>query len=94
MPDKTTLCRFRNRLANTGKLPFLPSELNRQLQANGLMVKASQRAVLDASLISSAAQPNREIVFEANQVQPVIYEDGSQPGVTVSETQSADPDAT
>jgi transposase, IS5 family len=59
------------------------------------MVKASQGAVLDASLISSAARPNREIVFEAdNQVQPVIYEDGSQPSVTLSETQSADPDAT
>jgi transposase, IS5 family len=95
MPDETTLCRFRNRLVKTGKLPALLSELNRQLQVHGLMVKASQGAVLDASLITSAARPKREIVIEVdNQGQPVTYEDGSQPGVTVSETQSADPDAT
>jgi transposase, IS5 family len=94
-PDETTLCRFRNRLVNTGKLPALLSELNRQLQAHGLMVKASQGAVLNASLITSAARPKREIVIEVdNQGHPVTYEDGSQPGVTVSETQSADPDAT
>lgn len=95
MPDETTLCRFRNRLIKTGKLPLLLSEINHQLQAHQLMVKHSTGAVLDATLITSAARPREEITVEVdNEGQVVTYEDGSQPGIHVSEKQSADPDAT
>ena len=95
MPDETTLCRFRNRLINTGKLPILLAEINHQLQAHQLMVKHSAGAVLDATLITSAARPREEITVEVDsEGQAVTYEDGSQPGVRVSEKQSADPDAT
>ena len=95
MPDETTLCRFRNRLVATGKLPLLLSAVNAQLQANGLMVKASQGAVLDATLVQSAARPRSGITLEIDsQGQPVSYEDGSQPGVVGIEPQSADTDAT
>lgn len=95
MPDETTLCRFRNRLTNKGKLPLLLAEINRQLQAHNLMVKRSEGAVLDATLITSAARPRQEITLEVDgEGQAVTFEDGSQPGVKVTEKQSADPDAT
>ncbi len=95
MPDETTLCRFRNRLITTVKLPLLLSAVNAQLQANGLMAKASQGAVLDATLVQSAARPRGGITIEADsQGQPVSYEGGSQPGVVAVEPQSADTDAT
>lgn len=95
MPDETTLCRFRNRLIKTGKLPLLLTEINRQLQAHQLMVKHSEGAVLDATLITSAARPREEITVEVDaEGRAVTYEDGSQPGVSVTEKHSADPDAT
>jgi transposase, IS5 family len=95
MPDETTLCRFRNRLVATDKLPLLSSAVNTQLQANGLMVKASQGTALDATSVQSAARPRSGITIETDsQGQPVSYEDGSQPGVVAVEPQSADTDAT
>jgi IS5 family transposase len=94
LPDATTLCRFRNRRVKANKLGLLLDEINRQLQGHQLMVQKTEGALLDATLISSAARPNRHytVATDAEQ-QPVTYEDGSQPGC-VEESQSADPDAT
>jgi transposase, IS5 family len=94
LPDASTLCRFRNRLVKADKLQALLDEINRQLQMQQLMVKKASGALLDATLIASAARPNRQITqaVDAGQ-QPVCHEDGSQPGI-VEESQSADPDAT
>jgi transposase, IS5 family len=94
LPDASTLCRFRGRLVKADKLQALLDEINRQLQAQQLMVQKTQGALLDATLITSAARPNRQIILAVNsEQQPVCHEDGSQPG-GVEESQSADPDAT
>src|ERR1700679_3362631 len=58
VPDHTTLCRFRNRLVAARLLEKLFSELDRQLESAGLIVK--QGTMLDATLIEAAtARPPR-----------------------------------
>lgn len=52
-PDHTTLCRFRNRLIDAGLLETLFGELDRQLEAAGLILKRG--TMLDATLIETAA---------------------------------------
>ena len=61
LPDETTLCRFRNKLVQSGKLPRLLGEVNRQLEARGLKLQAATTAIIDATLIQSAARPRKEI---------------------------------
>ena len=56
IPDHTVLCRFRNELAAGGLVERLFYELDRQLEASGLLVKRG--TMLDATLIaSSSARP-------------------------------------
>lgn len=52
VPDHTTLCRFRNRLVNARLLERLFDELDRQLEAAGLVLK--QGTMLDATLLEAA----------------------------------------
>ena len=59
VPDETTICRFRNKLVSAGLEQELFEEVNRQLEAQGLKVKKATGAVIDASVIESAARPNR-----------------------------------
>lgn len=61
LPDETTLCRFRNKLVQSGKLPRLLAQVNHQLEARGLKLQAATTAIIDATLIQSAARPRREI---------------------------------
>lgn len=58
-PDETTICRFRNRLVKKGLDKKLFEEINRQLELRGLKVEKATGAVIDASIIESAARPNR-----------------------------------
>jgi IS5 family transposase len=51
-PDETTLCRFRAALAERGLAGALFAELNRQLDAKGLMLKAG--TLIDATLVEAA----------------------------------------
>lgn len=53
VPDSTTLCRFRGELAGRGLMPVLFAELDRQLEAAGLVLKRG--TMLDATLIEAAA---------------------------------------
>jgi IS5 family transposase len=53
VPDHTTLCRFRNRLVGARLLEKLFDELDRQLEAAGLVLK--QGTMLDATLIETGA---------------------------------------
>src|SRR5690606_37056068 len=48
-PDHTTLCRFRNRLAEAGLAAKLFGEFERQLESRGLLLK--QGTMIDASLV-------------------------------------------
>lgn len=59
-PDETTLCRFRGALAERGLAETLFAELNRQLDAKGLVLKAG--TLIDATLVeaSVARPPQRE----------------------------------
>lgn len=61
IPDATTICRFRNKMIelNLDKELFL--EVNRQLENHGLKIKSSHGAVVDATVITSAARPNKQI---------------------------------
>ena len=61
VPDSTTLCRFRNLLTERGLWEELLGEINGQLEELGLKVKESQGAIIDATLIQSAARPRKEI---------------------------------
>jgi IS5 family transposase len=54
-PDHTTLCRFRNRLAEAGLSAKLFAEFERQLEARGLLLKRG--TMIDASLVESAHRP-------------------------------------
>ena len=52
-PDETTFCRFRAALAERGLAETLLAELNRQLDAKGLVLKAG--TLIDATLLEAAA---------------------------------------
>lgn len=57
VPDETTHCRFRNALVKGGVLDDLLSEVCRQLEVHGLKLKEAEAAIIDATLIESAARP-------------------------------------
>lgn len=60
-PDHTTLCRFRAKLIAKGLDKKIFKEMNRQLESLGLKIESSQGAVVDATIIESAARPNQLI---------------------------------
>lgn len=60
-PDSSTLCRFRNKLMEKKLLEKLFREVNRQLEQSGLAIQKSRGAVVDATIIESAAHPRRTI---------------------------------
>jgi len=92
VPDHTTLCRFRNLLIKQGIFEFLLEEVNHQLEELGLKVEKSKGAIVDATIIQSAARPRKEIeaMPEDGCESEVVYEikKGTQ------EVLSKDPDST
>jgi IS5 family transposase len=54
IPDETTLCRFRNDAAAAGVLEAAFAEVNRQLDAQGLMVRKG--TLIDASIVPAASR--------------------------------------
>jgi len=58
VPDHSTLSRFRSELARRGLAEPLLAELNRQLDAKGLMVKAG--TLIDASLVAADSRRPRK----------------------------------
>lgn len=88
IPDETTLCRLRNHLVINDKLDGLLASINEQIQSHGLMVKGTTGAVIDATLIESAARPKKTITLEVDaEGKTVQFEDDSQPGITYIEEQ-------
>jgi IS5 family transposase len=59
LPDSTTFCRFRNKLASQKKVDLLFNEVITQLEAHGIKVFAASTAIVDATIISSNARPNK-----------------------------------
>ena len=60
-PDATTICRFRNRLVAAKLDQVLLRRVNVQLEGRGLKVAGSRGAIIDATIIESAARPNQHI---------------------------------
>jgi IS5 family transposase len=54
-PDHTTLCRFRNDLAQKGLSEKLFAEMNQQLERMGLVLKRG--TLIDATLVEAATRP-------------------------------------
>ncbi|MEB3702658.1 IS5 family transposase [Candidatus Bealeia paramacronuclearis] len=89
VPDHTTLCRFRNLLISQNLWEYLLAMINYQLEQKGLKVKESQGAIIDATLIESAARPRKEMEGMA-----VDREEDKEYAVEEQVTLSKDPDAT
>lgn len=61
VPDETTHCRFRNALVKGGVYDDLLAEVCRQIEAHGLKLKEAEAAIIDATLVESAARPRTHI---------------------------------
>ena len=56
VPDETTHCRFRGALVKAGIYDDLLAEVWRQIEGHGLKLKEAEAAIIDATLIESAAR--------------------------------------
>ncbi|MCP5076229.1 MAG: IS5 family transposase [Rhodobacteraceae bacterium] len=61
VPDETTHCRFRNALVKAGVYDDLLAEVCRQIEGHGLKLKEAEAAIIDATLIESAARPSTHV---------------------------------
>jgi IS5 family transposase len=61
VPDETTHCRFRNALVRGGVFDDLLAEVCRQIEGHGLKLKEAEAAIIDATLVESAARPRTHI---------------------------------
>jgi IS5 family transposase len=59
LPDHSTICRFRNTLLELGLYEKLFEEILRQLEVKGLLVKESNGAIVDATIIESSRRPRK-----------------------------------
>lgn len=89
IPDETTLCRFRNKLFQSGRAEKLFAEINRQLEVRGLSIRQAKGAIVDATVIESAARPNR--VIEMAEDRNEAERESSSTNYQIQE--SKDPDA-
>ena len=87
VPDETTHCRFRNALVKGKVYDDLLAEVCHQLEAYGLKLKQAEAAIIDATLIESAARPRSFIDAPKDREEDAETE----PEATI--TYSADPDA-
>jgi IS5 family transposase len=67
-PDHSTIWRFRERLTKDGLIEGLFTELERQLDARGLLIK--QGTLIDASMVTSAARRPRKEEGQTSQTDP------------------------
>ena len=86
VPDETTHCRFRNGLVKGGVFDELLAEVCRQLEAHGLKLNEAEAAIIDATLVESAARPRTYIEAPQDRAE---CEAPDEPEVHFS----ADPDA-
>ena len=73
MPDATTLGRFRNFLIDNDLLSKLLDEINRQLEEYGLKVKNADTAIIDATIIQTAASKYNKVIEEDKDGNAVEY---------------------
>ena len=82
IPDYSTLCRYRNWLAQDNTLSELLKLINRQLTEKGLKIEKASAAVIDATIIQTAGSKQRQAIE--------VDEEGQVSGQT---TPSKDKDA-
>ena len=82
IPDYSTLCRYRNWLAQDDTLSELLELINRQLTEKGLKVEKASAAIIDATIIQTAGSKQRQAIE--------VDEEGQVSGQT---TPSKDKDA-
>lgn len=61
VPDETTHCRFRTALVKGGVYDDLLAEVCRQIEGHGLKLKQAEAAIIDATLVESAARPRTHV---------------------------------
>lgn len=77
LSDATTICRFRNRRVTAKRDEVLLRGGDVQLEGQGLKVAGSRGAIIDATIIESAADPNQHVeVDDAGQADMVDSADG------------------
>lgn len=59
LPDYSTICRFRNAILELGLYEKLFEEIMKQLESKGLLVKKSNGAIVDATIIESSRRPRK-----------------------------------
>ncbi|MBG8703229.1 transposase, partial [Neisseria meningitidis] len=62
IPDYSTLCRYRNRLAQDNTLSELLELINRQLTEKNLKIEKASAAVVDATIIQTAGSKQRQAI--------------------------------
>ena len=62
IPDYSTLCRYRNWLAQDNTLSELLELINRQLTEKGLKVEKASAAVIDATIIQTSGGKQRQAI--------------------------------
>jgi IS5 family transposase len=88
LPDYSTICRFRNAILELGLYEKLFEEIMKQLESKGLLVKESNGAIVDATIIESSRRPRK--------VMEIIPEDRKEEKTDIPSTvtYSDDTDAT
>ena len=90
VPDHSTLCRFRNALVTSGVFDDLLAEVCRQIEDHGLTLKEAEAAIIDATLIESAARARTHIEAPEDRAEGAALDDPqADPDVHFS----ADPEA-
>lgn len=73
IPDHSTLCRYRNWLAQNHLLEELLSLINREPAQKGLKVKNAQTAVIDATIIETAGGKQRQAIETDHEGQIIAH---------------------
>lgn len=88
-PDHTTLCKFRNLLVELDLYDKLLELVNSQLEEKSLKVSNAEHAIIDATLVNSAARPGKIV----SHIPQDRMEDESDEQDTVEIEYSKDTDA-
>lgn len=89
LPDHSTICRFRNALLELHIYEKLFGEILRQLESKGILVKESNGAILDATIVAPSQRPRKVI-----EVMPEDRKEEDTGPSSHTITYSDDPDAT
>jgi IS5 family transposase len=85
VPDETTLCRFRGKLIELNLLEVIFKKINSDLEQQGLKINPSQGAVVDATIISSAARPEKQMDCEIVDRQEPVHVECHNPQLSCDE---------